>query len=97
MIVPNIFETKDWINRPDSGFAKRFPYWGNNKSANLTVNYLKNIGDNHKFNFLVGTEAQEYGDHFGREIQEHDGQAADSHKSARTGEIKDECDDQEEW
>lgn len=58
--IDDIFETKDWINRPDSGYAKRFPYWGNNKSANLTVNYLKNIGDNHKFNFLVGTEAQEY-------------------------------------
>ena len=56
------FESANWINQanPDSGYAKRFPYWGNNINGNVTVNYLTSIGDNHRFNFLVGTEAQDY-------------------------------------
>ena len=58
--LDNIFETANWINNPDSGYAKAFPYWGTNKNGNVTVNYLKNIGDNHKFNFLLGVEANEY-------------------------------------
>lgn len=58
--LDNIFESANWINNPDSGYAKAFPYWGTNKNGNVTVNYLKNIGDNHKFNFLLGAEANEY-------------------------------------
>ncbi|OSZ81047.1 hypothetical protein CAP36_07365 [Chitinophagaceae bacterium IBVUCB2] len=58
--LDNIFETANWINNPDSGYAKAFPYWGNNKNGNVTVNYLKDIGQNHKFNFLLGAEANEY-------------------------------------
>lgn len=58
--LDNIFETANWINNPDSGYAKAFPYWGTNKNVNLTVNYLKNIGQNHKFNLLWGAEANEY-------------------------------------
>lgn len=58
--LDNIFETANWINNPDSGYAKAFPYWGTNKNANVTVNYLKDIGQNHKFNFLLGAEANEY-------------------------------------
>ncbi|MBL0130985.1 MAG: TonB-dependent receptor [Chitinophagaceae bacterium] len=58
----DIYESNQWINQsnPDSGYAKRFPYWGTNKNANLTVNYLTTVKENHKFNFLLGTEAQEY-------------------------------------
>lgn len=58
----DIYESNEWINQanPDSGYAKRFPYWGTNKNGNVTVNYLKTIKDNHKFNFLLGAEAQEY-------------------------------------
>lgn len=58
--LDNIFESANWINNPDSGYAKAFPYWGTNKNGNVTVNYLKNIGDNNKFNFLLGVEANEY-------------------------------------
>lgn len=58
--LDNIFETANWINNPDSGYAKAFPYWGTNKNGNVTVNYLKDIGQNHKFNFLLGVEANEY-------------------------------------
>ncbi len=58
--LDNIFESANWINNPDSGYAKAFPYWGTNKNGNVTVNYLKNFGDNHKFNFLLGVEANEY-------------------------------------
>ncbi|RYY62273.1 MAG: TonB-dependent receptor [Chitinophagaceae bacterium] len=58
----DIFESANWINQPnkDSGYAKRNPYWGTNKNGNVTVNYLKKFGNNHSFNFLLGTEAQEY-------------------------------------
>ncbi len=44
----------------DSGYAKRYPYWGYNWTTTYTANYLLNIGTNHKFNFLAGTEAQEF-------------------------------------
>ncbi len=58
----DIYESNEWINQsnPDSGYAKRFPYWGTNKNGNVTVNYLKTVKDYHKFNFLLGAEAQEY-------------------------------------
>jgi TonB-linked SusC/RagA family outer membrane protein len=58
----DIYESNQWINQsnPDSGYAKRFPYWGTNMNGNITVNYLKTIKENHKFNFLLGAEAQEY-------------------------------------
>lgn len=56
------FESNIWINNAskDSGYAKRFPYWGTNLNGNVTVNYLYNVQENHKFNFLLGAEAQEY-------------------------------------
>jgi TonB-dependent starch-binding outer membrane protein SusC len=55
------FETNLWINRPtaDSGYAKRFPYWGKNWTTTVTANYLWNPGEDNRFNFLVGGEAQE--------------------------------------
>jgi len=58
----DIYESNQWINQsnPDSGYAKRFPYWGTNKNGNVTVNYLTTLKENHKFNFLLGAEAQEY-------------------------------------
>ncbi len=58
--LDNIFESANWINNPDSGYAKAFPYWGTNKNGNVTVNYLTNIGEAHKLNFLLGAEANEY-------------------------------------
>jgi TonB-linked SusC/RagA family outer membrane protein len=56
------FETNLWTNfaSKDSGYAKRFPYWGTNYSTTYTANYLWNPNTNSKFNFLVGAEAQEY-------------------------------------
>lgn len=56
------YESNNWINQanPDSGYAKRFPYWGTNKNGNVTANYITSIGEHHKFNFLAGAEAQEY-------------------------------------
>jgi TonB-dependent starch-binding outer membrane protein SusC len=58
----DIYESNQWINQanPDSGYAKRFPYWGTNTNGNVTANYLLTVKDNHKFNFLLGVEAQEY-------------------------------------
>lgn len=58
----DIYESANWINQPnpDSGYAKRFPYWGTNVNGNVTVNYLTSINDVHRFNFMVGTEAQDY-------------------------------------
>jgi TonB-dependent starch-binding outer membrane protein SusC len=55
------FESYLWMNKPtvDSGFAKRFPYWGKNWTTTVTANYLWNPGDDHRFNFLLGGEAQE--------------------------------------
>lgn len=60
--IDDVFESNNWINQanPDSGYAKRFPYWGNNKNGNVTINYLLNTSQNHRFNFLAGAEAQEY-------------------------------------
>jgi TonB-dependent starch-binding outer membrane protein SusC len=55
------FESYLWMNQrvADSGYAKRFPYWGKNWTSTLTANYLLNVGDDHRFNFLLGGEAQE--------------------------------------
>ena len=55
------FESHLWLNRraADSGFARRSPYWGKNWATTLTANYLLNAGDDHRFNFLLGGEAQE--------------------------------------
>ncbi|HMK05131.1 MAG TPA: TonB-dependent receptor [Ferruginibacter sp.] len=58
----DIYESSNWINQanPDSGYAKRNPYWGTNINGNFTANYLTQIGSKHKFNFLGGVEAQSY-------------------------------------
>ncbi|MBK6633775.1 MAG: TonB-dependent receptor [Chitinophagaceae bacterium] len=49
----DIYESSNWINQasPDSGYAKRNPYWGTNVNGNVTANYLTEIGEKHKFNF----------------------------------------------
>ncbi len=54
------YETNVWIQKAavDSGFRKRFPYWGTNWTTTLTANYLWNLNENHRFNFLVGQENQ---------------------------------------
>ncbi|HEX8334834.1 MAG TPA: SusC/RagA family TonB-linked outer membrane protein, partial [Segetibacter sp.] len=56
------YETNLWTNfaSKDSGYAKRFPYWGTNYSTTYTANYLWNPNTNNKINILVGAEAQEY-------------------------------------
>lgn len=43
-----------------SGYAQRSPNWGTNQTGNITANYLWNPGELHKFNFLLGVEAQDY-------------------------------------
>lgn len=54
------FETYIWTQKPvaDSGVIRRSPYWGTNWNTSITANYLWNMGDNHKFNLLVGQENQ---------------------------------------
>ena len=56
------YESNNWINQPspDSGYAKRNPYWGNNINGNFTANYITQAGEKHKFNILGGVEAQSY-------------------------------------
>jgi len=56
------FESNNWQNKSvaDSGYAKRDPYWGSNKTATVTANYLWNPSADHKLNFLAGTEVQDY-------------------------------------
>ncbi|RYY68968.1 MAG: SusC/RagA family TonB-linked outer membrane protein, partial [Chitinophagaceae bacterium] len=56
------YESNSWINQasPDSGYAKRNPYWGKNMNGNVTVNYLTQFTAKHKLNFMVGAEAQDY-------------------------------------
>ena len=56
------YETNIWTRyaSPDSGYAKRDPYWGTNWSTTYTANYMWNPNSKNKFNFLVGAEAQEY-------------------------------------
>jgi TonB-linked SusC/RagA family outer membrane protein len=56
------FESYLWQNKsvPDSGFAKRTPFFGTNWTTTYTANYLWNANDDNRFNFLVGAEAQSY-------------------------------------
>jgi TonB-linked SusC/RagA family outer membrane protein len=56
------FESNLWINQanPDSGYAKRFTYFGTNYTTTATASYLWDVNTDHRFNFLVGAEAQEY-------------------------------------
>ena len=58
----DIYESNNWINQPspDSGYAKRNPYWGTNVNGKFTANYLTQLGEKHKFNFLGGVEVQSY-------------------------------------
>ena len=42
----------------DSGYAKRYPYWGYNWTTTYTANYLWEKAK-HRFNFLAGAEIQE--------------------------------------
>ncbi|TDH25137.1 TonB-dependent receptor [Segetibacter sp. 3557_3] len=60
--IDDQFESYLWtrFSTPDSGYAKRFPYWGTNVSSTATANYLWNPGKENRFNFLLGTETQEY-------------------------------------
>lgn len=41
------------------GLAERFPTWVDNWNTNLTVNYFYDLNQDHKFNFLLGSEYQE--------------------------------------
>ncbi len=41
------------------GLASASPYFGYNWTATFTANYLVNIKDKHKFNFMVGNEEQQ--------------------------------------
>lgn len=55
------YETYIWTNKQpweDSGYAKRYPYWGTNWTTTFTANYIWNVNDNHKLNFLAGQENQ---------------------------------------
>lgn len=57
------FQTAAWnklYSNKTTGTASRNPYWGSNITANFTANYLWNPGKDHKFNFLAGTEMQDY-------------------------------------
>jgi TonB-linked SusC/RagA family outer membrane protein len=56
------YESNLWTNQanPDSGYAKRFTYFGTNKTGTATVNYLWDVNENNRFNFLAGAEAQEF-------------------------------------
>ena len=40
------------------GRANMFPYSVYNTSGNSTLNYIKDLGENHHINWLVGTEYQ---------------------------------------
>jgi len=56
------YESYIWQQKgsPDSGYAKRSPYWGTNWTTTYTANYLWNLNNDHRFNFLAGAEAQQY-------------------------------------
>ncbi|MBC8033649.1 MAG: TonB-dependent receptor [Chitinophagaceae bacterium] len=43
-----------------TGFANRSHLWGSNQTANVTASYLWNPSAVHKFNFLLGSEVQDY-------------------------------------
>jgi TonB-linked SusC/RagA family outer membrane protein len=51
---PEVFQNPAW----GQGFANQKNNSINNYNMSLTANYLKDIGEDHKFNFLVGTEYQ---------------------------------------
>lgn len=55
------FESYLWQQKstPDSGYAKRYPYWGTNWTTTYTANYLWEPTTKHRFNFLLGSEAQQ--------------------------------------
>lgn len=55
------YETNLWTQKPvpDSGYAKRYPYWGKNWNTTFTANYIWDVNKDHKLNFLVGQENQE--------------------------------------
>ncbi|MFT3826490.1 MAG: TonB-dependent receptor [Chitinophagaceae bacterium] len=55
------YESYQWQQKstPDSGYAKRAPYWGTNWTTTYTANYLWEPTTQHRFNFLVGAEVQE--------------------------------------
>lgn len=58
--IEDRFETANWMNsttRP--GIAKRSVIDGHNWLASATATYLYEIGNDHRFNFLVGSEIQE--------------------------------------
>jgi len=53
------YETNLWTQKPqDSGYAKRYPYWGNNWNTQFTANYLIDMKNGHKMNILAGQENQ---------------------------------------
>ena len=56
------YESNLWTNfaSKDSGYAKRYPYFGKNWTTTYTANYMWDMNKNSKFNFLIGAEAQEY-------------------------------------
>jgi len=54
------FNTPQLDSSKHTGFAQRSANWGTNETANLTANYLWNPGEQHKFNFLLGSELQDY-------------------------------------
>lgn len=47
-------------DQPESGFAYRNQFYSRNWNGNLTANYLYDLNENHRFNFLLGTEFQDY-------------------------------------
>ncbi len=53
------YETNLWTQKPqDSGYAKRYPYWGTNWNTTFTANYLVDMKNGHKLNLLAGQENQ---------------------------------------
>lgn len=53
------YETNLWTQKPaDSGYAKRYPYWGTNWNTTFTANYLMDMKNGHKLNLLAGQENQ---------------------------------------
>jgi len=47
-------------DQPNSGFAYRNQFYSRNWNGNLTANYLYDLNENNHFNFLLGTEFQDY-------------------------------------
>ncbi len=56
----DFWQSSEWMqNTTVPGRASRSALRGQNWVANATATYLLNIGEDHRFNFMVGTEAQE--------------------------------------